>query len=445
MHHLPAAPTTTRSRAGELYCALLGPMISTCSGGACTCADRPTAQIPRQFTRSRCAAVHSPHRFPASETSAFRRYLGWKSLFPQDLLDQERIRAQARQLANHIMPSLRVALHLLALAVPAALAVLASCCVHACRSRCASLLFSCGVVPRHACRFAACQADCPTPAHPNLPMSPPPLLSAAKRGTQHDELISRRRPTPLVLDSPPAAAASSRRLRRGASAAGCRPGAPLRRFGPHSSAGARLLVLVLLLCWCMCCHLRTARDHAMLFSHVVQAAAMQRLACALDFLELEVACMLKQTLSLPATPPLCAAGGAVCRRGGGGLPAQAWPHARGPAGAVLCAMLCCASSCSDFGRLNRLACTAKLQKPLPACCKLHITLLPSPAHRKLLTTWLPCSPHTQMYGFGLVSCVVDNANSTVKAQLGGSTGWATVSLEQLLAEHQKRAAAKPGK
>ncbi|PRW56706.1 septin and tuftelin-interacting 1-like protein 1 [Chlorella sorokiniana] len=51
----------------------------------------------------------------------------------------------------------------------------------------------------------------------------------------------------------------------------------------------------------------------------------------------------------------------------------------------------------------------------------------------------------QMYGFGLVSCVVDNANSTVKAQLGGSTGWATVSLEQLLAEHQKRAAAKPGK
>lgn len=51
----------------------------------------------------------------------------------------------------------------------------------------------------------------------------------------------------------------------------------------------------------------------------------------------------------------------------------------------------------------------------------------------------------QMYGFGLVSCAVDNANSTVKAQLGGSTGWATVSLEQLLAEHQKRAAAKPGK
>ncbi|KAI7842892.1 hypothetical protein COHA_003404 [Chlorella ohadii] len=51
----------------------------------------------------------------------------------------------------------------------------------------------------------------------------------------------------------------------------------------------------------------------------------------------------------------------------------------------------------------------------------------------------------QMYGFGLVSCVVDNANSIVKAQLGGSTGWATVSLEQLLAEHQKRAAAKPGK
>lgn len=45
-----------------------------------------------------------------------------------------------------------------------------------------------------------------------------------------------------------------------------------------------------------------------------------------------------------------------------------------------------------------------------------------------------------MYGFGLVSCVVDNANSVVQAQLGGTQGWATVSLEQLLGEHRKRAA-----
>ena len=43
-----------------------------------------------------------------------------------------------------------------------------------------------------------------------------------------------------------------------------------------------------------------------------------------------------------------------------------------------------------------------------------------------------------MYGFGLVSCVVDNSQHLVKAQLGGEQGWATVSLEQLLAEHQKR-------
>lgn len=47
----------------------------------------------------------------------------------------------------------------------------------------------------------------------------------------------------------------------------------------------------------------------------------------------------------------------------------------------------------------------------------------------------------QMYGFGLVSCVVDNAQNLVKAQLGGAQGWATVSLEQLLAEHEQRAAA----
>ncbi|EFN58159.1 hypothetical protein CHLNCDRAFT_50559 [Chlorella variabilis] len=52
----------------------------------------------------------------------------------------------------------------------------------------------------------------------------------------------------------------------------------------------------------------------------------------------------------------------------------------------------------------------------------------------------------QMYGFGLVSCVVDNAQSLVKAQLGDQ-GWATVSLEQLLQEHERRqkAKAKPAK
>jgi hypothetical protein len=48
-----------------------------------------------------------------------------------------------------------------------------------------------------------------------------------------------------------------------------------------------------------------------------------------------------------------------------------------------------------------------------------------------------------MYGFGLVSCVVDNAQGLVKAQLGDA-GWAIVSLEQLLQEHERRARAKSG-
>ena len=55
-----------------------------------------------------------------------------------------------------------------------------------------------------------------------------------------------------------------------------------------------------------------------------------------------------------------------------------------------------------------------------------------------------------MYGFGLVSCVVDNAHNIVKAQLGGEApggaagggGWANVSMEQLLQEHERRLAAR---
>ena len=39
-----------------------------------------------------------------------------------------------------------------------------------------------------------------------------------------------------------------------------------------------------------------------------------------------------------------------------------------------------------------------------------------------------------------MSCVVDNSQHLVKAQLGDA-GWATVSLEQLLQEHQRRVAA----
>jgi hypothetical protein len=46
-----------------------------------------------------------------------------------------------------------------------------------------------------------------------------------------------------------------------------------------------------------------------------------------------------------------------------------------------------------------------------------------------------------VYGFGLVSCVVDNSQSVVRAQLGDA-GWTTVSLEQLVGEHERRAAAR---
>lgn len=79
----------------------------------------------------------------------------------------------------------------------------------------------------------------------------------------------------------------------------------------------------------------------------------------------------------------------------------------------------------------------RLPRPAPVRC-LRLTLRSAP-HSSCCRRPPPCA--AQMYGFGLVSCVVDNANSVVKAQLGGSQGWATVSLEQLLGEHQKRAAA----
>ena len=47
-----------------------------------------------------------------------------------------------------------------------------------------------------------------------------------------------------------------------------------------------------------------------------------------------------------------------------------------------------------------------------------------------------------MYGFGLVSCVVDNSHNVVQAQLGDPLGWAPVSLEQLVQEHERRLAAR---
>jgi hypothetical protein len=48
----------------------------------------------------------------------------------------------------------------------------------------------------------------------------------------------------------------------------------------------------------------------------------------------------------------------------------------------------------------------------------------------------------QVYSFGNVSCVVDNSQNLVRAQIGNQ--WLTVSLEQLVEEHERRAAAKGG-
>lgn len=103
------------------------------------------------------------------------------------------------------------------------------------------------------------------------------------------------------------------------------------------------------------------------------------------------------------------------------------PPAFGPApgaSAPCAALQGCRTGSQRLGRWSALAAGLPAQRP---------TARPAP---------LPLSRRRkQMYGFGLVSCVVDNAQNVVKAQLGSDRGWATVSLEQLLAEHERRAAA----
>lgn len=57
----------------------------------------------------------------------------------------------------------------------------------------------------------------------------------------------------------------------------------------------------------------------------------------------------------------------------------------------------------------------------------------------------PCTtPLLQVYAFGRVSCAVDNAQNAVLAQMGAAQGWNSVSLEQLLAEHERRVSAGGG-
>lgn len=75
---------------------------------------------------------------------------------------------------------------------------------------------------------------------------------------------------------------------------------------------------------------------------------------------------------------------------------------------------------------------------LCAACWLDVTTLRATLTATLCTAVCRC---VQMYGFGLVSCVVDNAKSSVQAQMG-DLGWTTVSLEQLQQEHERRLAAK---
>lgn len=45
----------------------------------------------------------------------------------------------------------------------------------------------------------------------------------------------------------------------------------------------------------------------------------------------------------------------------------------------------------------------------------------------------------QVYGFGLVSVILDNTHNVVKAQLAEGK-WAPTTLEELVSEHKRRAA-----
>ena len=98
----------------------------------------------------------------------------------------------------------------------------------------------------------------------------------------------------------------------------------------------------------------------------------------------------------------------------------------------------CGQSERAYGDAGRPACATRQRSGAFSNHTNQLPRFPSPA--------LPSPALPQMYGFGLVSCVVDNAQRTVKAQMstsgGADAGWTNVSLEQLQAENQRRAAAK---
>ena len=50
----------------------------------------------------------------------------------------------------------------------------------------------------------------------------------------------------------------------------------------------------------------------------------------------------------------------------------------------------------------------------------------------------------QVYGFGLVSIVMDNTAKSIRAQMGDGR-WAPTTLEDLVKEHATRAAQRPGR
>jgi hypothetical protein len=135
------------------------------------------------------------------------RYLGWKSLFPQDLLDQERMRKQARRCHKASTLRLTAATGAVgALAGPLQLPRLCAGC---------------------SCRQAAIQGQaCLTCALLSF-------LPAVQRRPQHDELGGGWRSATVVLDR--SAAAAARRSRTISSAAW----STLRRCGPHLAPGGR--------------------------------------------------------------------------------------------------------------------------------------------------------------------------------------------------------------
>ena len=91
-----------------------------------------------------------------------------------------------------------------------------------------------------------------------------------------------------------------------------------------------------------------------------------------------------------------------------------------------------------------LSCALPASRGLCLCaCSCILACVPSAPPIQRPTDLTPALSHcAQVYAFGTVSCVVDNAQNLVRAQLGSDHRWQTVSLEELYAEHERRTAAR---